>query len=74
MEVDGCDPAFLCSDTALFLLTPNYKYLIITEFNVLLPRMILHFFPLCPILTAMMLYRLLPDWRTDATPTMPFEE
>ncbi|MEW5895781.1 MAG: hypothetical protein AB1650_08530 [Candidatus Omnitrophota bacterium] len=49
---------FFLADAALFLLTPNYRYLLVENFDVLLPRLILHFFPLAPILTTLMLNRI----------------
>jgi len=33
---------------------PNYHYLTIEGIDMLLPRLILHFFPLCPVLTAVL--------------------
>ncbi|MFP4472711.1 MAG: hypothetical protein ACLFPX_02405 [Candidatus Omnitrophota bacterium] len=44
---------FLLADCALLLFTPNYKYILDGQ---LLSRLILHFFPLCPIASVFLLF------------------
>jgi len=56
---------FFLADIALFLFTPNYQYLLIPHYDVLLPRLILHFFPLCPIASALLLSRIIPLYESE---------